>query len=304
MNIPPGPLSQKTAAELSKKFRDLDRLAQQSPQSNISGGTATVNRNPNDIFPALLTAVSGGLYTWQEQFSKGADYAGWNDLIGGRFGSDTATPAFEPNDVAIDVTTPVLAFIQRAYIDSSLGWVYVIVSFSETGTGTLEVTDGVTTVTGVDEINFTSGATVTSGGPGIADVAISGGGTSSIVYSATNTFSAIGTIFTDTFTATSAGVYLVIGTITQATFPIVMLPGDTLAAVIVGNGTSSFNGATQSINGPSYDYLSAQDGNIGLTVCQMGTLSVSDQVKFEGTWQSATSSANQGRWTWKVMKLA
>jgi len=38
------------------------------------------------------------------------------------------------------------------------------------------VTDGTTTVTDVTEINFTSGATVTAGGAGIADVAISGGG--------------------------------------------------------------------------------------------------------------------------------
>lgn len=40
----------------------------------------------------------------------------------------------------------------------------------------LEVTDGVTTVSDVTEINFTSNATVTSGGAGVADVAISGGG--------------------------------------------------------------------------------------------------------------------------------
>lgn len=38
----------------------------------------------------------------------------------------------------------------------------------------VDVTDGTTTVSGVTTLDFTSGATVTSGGTGIADVAISG----------------------------------------------------------------------------------------------------------------------------------
>lgn len=41
---------------------------------------------------------------------------------------------------------------------------------------TLVVTDGITTVTGVTTLDFTSGATVTDGGGGTADVAITGGG--------------------------------------------------------------------------------------------------------------------------------
>jgi hypothetical protein len=40
----------------------------------------------------------------------------------------------------------------------------------------IEVTDGTTTVTGATEINFTSGATVSAGGSGVADVSITGGG--------------------------------------------------------------------------------------------------------------------------------
>ena len=42
--------------------------------------------------------------------------------------------------------------------------------------GTLAVTDGSTTVSGVSEVDFTSGATVTDGGGGVAQVAVSGGG--------------------------------------------------------------------------------------------------------------------------------
>lgn len=44
------------------------------------------------------------------------------------------------------------------------------------GGSSVAVSDGVTTVSAVTQINLTSGATVTSGGAGIADVAISGGG--------------------------------------------------------------------------------------------------------------------------------
>lgn len=43
------------------------------------------------------------------------------------------------------------------------------------GGGSLSVTDGTHTVSSVTEIDFTSGATVSSGGAGIADVAITGG---------------------------------------------------------------------------------------------------------------------------------
>lgn len=44
------------------------------------------------------------------------------------------------------------------------------------GGSSVAVSDGVTTVSAVTQINLTSGATVTSGGAGIADVAVSGGG--------------------------------------------------------------------------------------------------------------------------------
>ncbi len=50
----------------------------------------------------------------------------------------------------------------------------------------LEVTDGTHNESGITEINFTSGATVSSGGTGVADVAISGGGGSLEVRDGTN----------------------------------------------------------------------------------------------------------------------
>lgn len=53
---------------------------------------------------------------------------------------------------------------------------FVFASSTTTPAGALSVTDGITTVTPTTNLDFTSGATVTSGGAGIANVAISGGG--------------------------------------------------------------------------------------------------------------------------------
>ena len=53
-----------------------------------------------------------------------------------------------------------------------------VVTLSTGGGGTtLTVSDGVTSVAAVTNLNFTAGATVTSGGAGIANVSIAGGGT-------------------------------------------------------------------------------------------------------------------------------
>ena len=71
--------------------------------------------------------------------------------------------------------------------------------------GSIEVTDGTHNETGVTEINFTSGATVSSGGAGIADVAVSGGG-SIEVTDGTNTETGVTEIkFTSGATVSSGG---------------------------------------------------------------------------------------------------
>lgn len=53
------------------------------------------------------------------------------------------------------------------------------------GGGSLSVTDGSTTVSSVTSIDFTSGATVSNGGAGVADVAISGGTSSTLLLQGT-----------------------------------------------------------------------------------------------------------------------
>lgn len=124
----------------------INRLLQRTPElipataygaqlPNWHGGQFTNNAKLNPVFPVLLTAVSGGLYSWSQAIPTGADYAGWQVLAGGNFGTATAGPAYEPNDVAIDVTTPVAAWLQVAYQDPTLGLVYVIVSTGAGGSG-------------------------------------------------------------------------------------------------------------------------------------------------------------------------
>lgn len=73
-----------------------------------------------------------------------------------------------------------------------------IVQPGGSGSGTaLTVTDGITPVVNVSTINFTSGATVTNGGGGQANVAITGGGGTGIsVLNSTETPNGILTVFT------------------------------------------------------------------------------------------------------------
>jgi hypothetical protein len=124
--------------------------------ASVFGGLYTVNGNPNPVFPVKLTAATGGLYSWTEQRSTGSDYAGWQNLPGGRTGTNTRAPAFEPNDVAIDVTSHPVVFLQRAYYDATLDWVYVIVG----GEGGGGFASSGTTAVFAPSTNIASGSTV------------------------------------------------------------------------------------------------------------------------------------------------
>lgn len=70
---------------------------------------------------------------------------------------------------------------------------------------TLEVTDGSHTVTNVTEVDFTSGATVSSGGAGIADVAISAAAPLEVTDGATTVTNVTEIDFTSGATVTSGG---------------------------------------------------------------------------------------------------
>lgn len=87
-------------------------------------------------------------------------------------------------------------------------------------TNTLSVTDGITTVTPVTTIDFTSGATITNGGAGIADVAISAGSGTVTTVSVVSANGLAGTVATPTTT------------------PAITLTTTVNSPVLAGNGTA------------------------------------------------------------------
>lgn len=72
------------------------------------------------------------------------------------------------------------------------------------GGGSLTVTDGITPVVNVTTIDFTSGATVTNGGGGVANVASAGGGVTIYNDTVTGTINGVNRVFTVAHTITGA----------------------------------------------------------------------------------------------------
>lgn len=72
------------------------------------------------------------------------------------------------------------------------------------GGGSLTVTDGVTPVVNVTTIDFTTGATVTNGGGGTANVAIAGGGVTIYNDTVSGTINSSNRVFTVPNTITGA----------------------------------------------------------------------------------------------------
>lgn len=140
----------------------------------------------------------------------------------------------------VSSVNPVL--VLNAEIDPSTG--RLLVNNSGGGSGSITVTDGVTTVTGVTTVDFTSGATVTNGGGGTADVAISGGGSgtvTSVSVAAANGFA--GTVANPTTTPA-------ITLTTSITAPILAGNGTALiAATTTGSGTTAVLSTAPSISG-------------------------------------------------------
>ncbi len=89
------------------------------------------------------------------------------------------------------------------------------------GGSTLTVTDGITTVTPVNTIDFTSGVVVTDGGGGVADVAVSGSGGGTVT------------------TVSVVSAHGLAGTVANAsTTPAITLSTTINAPALAGDGTS------------------------------------------------------------------
>lgn len=148
MQVPTGPITRDTSKAISEKLISLKPPFASSigaNRPNFRGGAFTTNVVHADIFPVKLTAVTSGLYAWTEQIQTGSDYSGFEDLPGGRFGTVTESPAYEPNDVAIDVTDEPIVFLMLDRQDPTLDWVYVMVG----GAGTSLVSHTISVVTAV-----------------------------------------------------------------------------------------------------------------------------------------------------------
>lgn len=90
-------------------------------------------------------------------------------------GSSAGNRFLNPQAIDFDLDAQDLAFV-AVYDLESLAWRAITVPSSGAGGGSISVTDGSTTVDPCTDIEFTSGATVTDAGGGLAQVAISGGG--------------------------------------------------------------------------------------------------------------------------------
>ena len=115
--------------------------------------------------------------------------------------------------------------------------------------GSLAVTDGITTVTPVSEIDFTSGATVTDLGGGVAGVAISGG--SGLPWFIVTAYGAVG----DGTTDDTAAIDSAIAALNTATKGVLYFPAGaykctaalttiTAACLILGDGPGGFDGVS------------------------------------------------------------
>jgi len=146
------------------------------------------------------------------------------------------------------------------------------------GIGASVVTDGTTTVNNVTTLAFTSGATVSSGGVGIADIAVSGGGSSSFVVNATP-FLVNGTINNgNTVTAAAlAAVSLIGNATTAAAIPTPIAIGAGLSLQASGTLVSTSSG------GSVTSVATSGAGISGGPITTSGTLAVE--------WNAGTANA-------------
>lgn len=99
-------------------------------QGGIWTGDQTSVQGLNKPFWAKLTAYDGTkFYAWTQYVpAPTASFAAYGAVEGGKHGTLTINPAYEPNNATIGV--PKYAWIQRAYYVPDNDWVYVVVSWS------------------------------------------------------------------------------------------------------------------------------------------------------------------------------
>lgn len=211
------------------------------------------------FFAQITSAPSSDAYAWKEVIpTAGGTFI--DKPINQRTGTVAVNPAYEFN-TSVDVPLDAIVLMWRGFQNSGSAkqeWLFI---FPEGGGFNLTVTDGSTTVTNVDKIDFTSGATVSNLGGGTAGVAISGGGGS----------------FPPNLTSTTWSQTISDGVATQVAS--LTLPAVNGHYLLVGNVLS----ATGSAPFPTYDNITLRDstgliifaGQFGYHPTAAGVLSVS-----------------------------
>ena len=140
-----------------------------APSGAVAETTTTAGTGPYQLNPNPPNALSG-FFRFADVFADGATITYEVDDTAKK---EIVTGAFDRKANTLSRDTVLFSSNANALVDwpaTGQRMVRPLVS------GNLTVTDGTTTVTNVTTLDFISGAVVTDGGGGTADVAITGGG--------------------------------------------------------------------------------------------------------------------------------
>lgn len=174
-------------------------LDQGSPEANamfpstppgVTRTSTQVGLDPDTIFawPSSHPHSAGHDTTFQIDLGSGASHI---EPVGGPYTTPQGGHFYQYHLVGQGV--PVKFVNSDPNKNDNYGAYQIMISGTPAPGSSFEVTDGVTPLNGVSEISFTSGATVTSGGAGVANVAIAGGGSVNSVTAADTSIVVAGT---------------------------------------------------------------------------------------------------------------
>lgn len=153
-NIPPGPLSRETAERLSRLLVAITQNQAggypATPPPSFHGGTwASESVNDDYVNRELWGRLTGydadtGWYAWEEVISTSPDTTEtpvYETKPGGRTGTVEENPAWEKAGVAVDYSGQPVVRLRREHWREDVGWCWVFVADSPTGSVTFNETD-------------------------------------------------------------------------------------------------------------------------------------------------------------------
>lgn len=156
-------------------------LDQGSPEADAQfpstpGGVTRVSTqvgvDPDTLFawPSAHPHVAGHDTTFEIDTGSGFSHV---EPVGGPYSTPQGGHLYQYH--LVGQGQPVKFRINDSPLTDNYGAFQILISGTPVAGSSFGVTDGVTTVTNVSEVDFTAGATVTAGASGIANVAVSGG---------------------------------------------------------------------------------------------------------------------------------